>query len=276
MRKNRVISVTNQKGGVGKTSSALNLGAALSISGKKVLIIDNDPQGNLTAALGYTPAEQSRTLSNLLLAAIDYPEDLELHLDRTVIHTDSGVDLIPSNRRLADAAARLQVMQLSQYNAVGDVDRACEKVMASLLEPLRPKYDYIIIDCGLKHELLTVNALAASDYCIIPVQAHFLASEGIPDVLELVKSVRMKFNPDLKIAGILLTMYQSRPQLCQSVKSSVGEIYGEAFHVFQRPIEYSIKVAECPAAGQSIFEYAPKNAAAESYRSLAEEVLALG
>ena len=276
MRKNRVISVTNQKGGVGKTSSALNLGAALSISGKKVLIIDNDPQGNLTAALGYTPAEQSRTLSNLLLAAIDYPEDLELHLDRTVIHTDSGVDLIPSNRRLADAAARLQVMQLSQYNAVGDVDRACEKVMASLLEPLRPKYDYIIIDCGLKHELLTVNALAASDYCIIPVQAHFLASEGIPDVLELVKSVRMKFNPDLKIAGILLTMYQSRPQLCQSVKSSVGEIYGEAFHVFQRPIEYSIKVAECPAAGQSIFEYAPKNAAAESYRSLAEEVLCLG
>lgn len=276
MRKNRVISVTNQKGGVGKTSSALNLGAALSISGKKVLIIDNDPQGNLTAALGYTPAEQSRTLSNLLLAAIDYPEDLELHLDRTVIHTDSGVDLIPSNRRLADAAARLQVMQLSQYNAVGDVDRACEKVMASLLEPLRPKYDYIIIDCGLKHELLTVNALAASDYCIIPVQAHFLASEGIPDVLELVKSVRMKFNPDLKIAGILLTMYQSRPQLCQSVKTSVGEIYGEAFHVFQRPIEYSIKVAECPAAGQSIFEYAPKNAAAESYRSLAEEVLCLG
>lgn len=272
----KVFTLTNQKGGVGKTSSALNLGAALSISDKKVLIIDNDPQGNLTAALGYTPAEQSRTLSNLLLAAIDYPEDLELHLDRTVIHTDSGVDLIPANRRLADAAARLQVMQLSQYNAVGDVDRACEKVMASLLEPLRPKYDYIIIDCGLKHELLTVNALAASDYCIIPVQAHFLASEGIPDVLELVKSVRLKFNPDLKIAGILLTMYQSRPQLCQSVKASVGEIYGEAFHVFQRPIEYSIKVAECPAAGQSIFEYAPKNAAAESYRSLAEEVLCLG
>ena len=144
-----------------------------------------------------------------------------------------------------------------------------------MLEPLKPLYDYIIIDCGLKHELLTVNALAASDYCIIPVQAHFLASEGIPDVLELVKSVQAKFNPSLKIAGILLTMYQSRPQLCQSVKASVSEIYGETFHVFQRPIEYSIKVAECPAIGQSIFEYAPKNAAAESYRSLAEEVLGL-
>lgn len=179
------------------------------------------------------------------------------------------------NRRLADAAARLQVMQLSQYNAVGDTERSSEKVMADLLEHLRSGYDYIIIDCGLKHELLTVNALAASDYCIIPVQAHFLASEGIPEVLELVKSVREIFNPKLQIAGILLTMYQSRPQLCRSVRENVGEIYGEAFHVFERPIEYSIKVAECPAAGQSIFDYAPKNAAAESYRSLAEEVLRL-
>lgn len=272
----KIFSLSNQKGGVGKTSTTLNLGAALNAAGKKVVLLDNDAQGNLTAALGYTPAEQSRTLANLLLSAIDYPEDLDLHLQRTVIHTDSGLDLIPANRRLADAAARLQVMQLSQYNAVGDVDRACEQVMAALLEPLKPLYDYIIIDCGLKHELLTVNALTASDYCIIPVQAHFLASEGIPDVLELVKSVQAKFNPSLKIAGILLTMYQSRPQLCQSVKASVSEIYGEAFHVFQRPIEYSIKVAECPAAGQSIFEYAPKNAAAESYRSLAEEVLGLG
>ncbi len=148
--------------------------------------------------------------------------------------------------------------------------------MADLLQHLRANYDYIIIDCGLKHELLTVNALVASDYCIIPVQAHFLASEGIPEVLELVKSVQEKFNSRLQIAGILLTMYQSRPQLCRSVRESVGEIYGENFHVFERPIEYSIKVAECPAAGQSIFVYAPKNAAADSYRSLAEEVLRLG
>ena len=271
----KIYSVSNFKGGCGKTSTALNLGAALVAAGKSVALIDSDAQGNLTAALGYTPAEQNRTLANLLLAAIDYPEDINAHLQKTVIHTDSGVDLIAANRRLADAAARLQVMQLSQYNAVGDAERASEKVMAELLEHLRTQYDYIIIDCGLKHELLTVNALVASDYCIIPVQAHFLASEGIPDVLELVKSVREKFNPRLQIAGILLTMYQSRPQLCRSVRESVGEIYGETFHVFERPIEYSIKVAECPAAGQSIFDYAPKNAAAESYRSLAEEVLRL-
>lgn len=267
----KIISVSIQKGGCGKTTSALNLGTALGIVGKKVLLIDNDVQGNLTAGLGYTPAEQSRTLANLLLAAIDYPEDLDFHLQKSILHTDTGIDLIPANRRLADAAARLQVMQLSQYNAVGDAERISEKVMADLLEYLRPTYDYIIIDCGLKHELLTV----ASDYCIVPVQSHFLASEGIPEILELVRSVRERFNPKLQIAGILLTMYQSRPQLCRSVRESVGEIYGEAFHVFERPIEYSIKVAECPAAGQSIFDYAPKNAAAESYRSLAEEVLRL-
>lgn len=271
-----IIAVTNQKGGVGKTTTALNLGAALAASDKKVLLVDNDPQGNLTAALGFTQAEQKYTLANLLLTAIDYPEDLELHLKRTVLHTETGPDLIPANRRLADAAARLQVMQLSQYNALGDAERSCEKIMDSLLAPLKTGYDYIIIDCGLKHELLTVNALAASDYCIIPVQAHFLASEGIPEVLELVRSVQVKFNPTLKIAGILLTMYQSRPQLCRSVRESVGEVYSSAVHVFEQPIEYSIKVAECPAAGQSIFDYEPKNAAALSYRSLAEEVLRLG
>ena len=271
-----VLSCCNFKGGVGKTTTIQNLDAALCAAGKRVALIDNDPQGNLTAALGYTPAEQKHTLANLLLSAIDYPEDIDIHMARTIIHTESELDLIPANRRLADAAARLQVMQLSQYNAVGNVDRACEMVMSSLLVNLKTGYDFVLIDCGLKHELLTVNALAASDYAIIPVQAHFLASEGIPDVLDMVRSVKTRFNPKLQIAGILLTMYQSRPQLCQSVRESVGEIYGENFRVFDRPIEYSIKVAECPAVGKSIFEHAPRNAAAESYRSLAEEVLRLG
>lgn len=270
-----VISITNSKGGVGKTTTALNLGAALAAAKKRVLLIDNDPQGNLTAALGYTPGEQKNTLAKLVLVQIDSPEDLDLHLPRTVIHTEIGIDLIPANKRLADAAARLQVMQLSQYNAAGFPDTLCEKIMDKLLDSLREQYDYIIIDCGLKHELLTVNALTAADYCIIPVQAHFLASEGIPDVLELVKNVQSRFNPDLKIAGILLTMYQSRPQLCQSVLASVAEIYGSSIRVFERPIEQTIKVAECPAVGMSILDYAPKNPAAESYRSLAQEVLRL-
>ena len=187
-----VIAVTNQKGGVGKTTTTVNLGAALAAAGKKVLVIDYDPQGSLTASFGYTPAEQKRTVNNLMLAAIDYPEDLEIHIERTIIKTESGIDLIPCNKRVADAAARLQVMQMSQYNAMGAEDRACEKVLAVITDILRSHYDYIIVDCGLKYELLTVNALSAADYCIIPVQAHFLASEGIPEVLELVRSVQAK------------------------------------------------------------------------------------
>lgn len=275
MSQSKIIAITNSKGGVGKTTSALNLGAALIAQEKKVLLIDNDIQGNLTAALGFTPAEQKHTLANLMLAAIDYPEDVEFHLQRTIIHTESGLDLIPSNKRLSDAAIRLQVMQISQYNVTGDPLRFCERIMDSILGFLRSQYDYIIIDCGLKHELLTVNALVGADYCIVPVQSQYLASEGIPDVLELIYSVQRKFNQNLKIAGILLTMYQSQPRLCRGIKDTVNEVYGQSIRIFSRPIEYSIRVAECPAAGMSILEYEPKNPASESYRNLAWEVLQL-
>lgn len=276
MRDCKIISITNSKGGVGKTTTALNLGAALHDKGKRVLLIDSDPQGNLTAAMGYTPAELKYTLTNLYLAAVDYPEDLEIHIGRAVVQTSAGPDLIPANRRLSDASARLQVLQAAQYHTLDGDESVCKKMMERVISTLRGGYDHIIIDCGLKHGILTFNALAASDYCIIPVQSHFLASEGIPDVMDMVRHTKAKYNHRLQVAGILLTMYQSRPQLCRNVRTSVEEIYGDDIHVFERPIEYSIKVAECPAAGQSILTYEPKNPAAISYRSLAEEVLRLG
>ena len=165
----KMISVTNQKGGVGKTTTSLNLGAALSAAGKRVLLIDADPQGNLTAALGYAPASLSNTLAKLILSAIDAPEDLETHLSRSTLRTESGAELIASNKRLSDAAARLQVMRMSQYSSANDAERPCEKVLNGVIEPLKDRYDYVVIDCGLKDELLTINALSASDYCIRPV-----------------------------------------------------------------------------------------------------------
>ena len=248
---------------MGKTTTALNLASALEAEHKRVLLIDNDPQGNLTASMGFTPAEQKYTLANLLLSAIDYPEDLELHLPRCILHTDGKPDLIPANRRLTDAAARLQVMQLSQYSAANDSGRCAEQMLAQVLAPLREDYDYIIIDCGLKQELLTVNALSASDSCIIQVQSHFPRVRGHPG-----RSGYGAFGAEAlqsraeNCRGSFLPCIRSRPQLCKSVQQSVREVYGDDLHVFDRPIEYTIRIAECPMAGMSILDYEPGNPAA--------------
>ncbi len=185
-------------------------------------------------------------MNHLLLAAVDYRKIWKCRLtERSSKQTPAWI-LSPCNKRVADAAARLQVMQLSQYNAVGESDRSCEKVMAIITNLLRPRYDYIIIDCGLKFELLTVNALAAADYCIIRCR-HFLASEGIPEVLELVRSVQAKFNPTLKNRWYSHNHVSVKPQLCESIRESVVDVYGAKINVFPHPIEYSIKLAEAPS-----------------------------
>ena len=271
MKNSTIIAITNSKGGVGKTTTALNLGAALTAEGQKVLLIDNDPQGNLTAALGYTAGEMKHTLASLLLAAIDYPEDIAQHLQKAILHSDTGMDIIPANRRLADAAARLQIMQLSQYQPYGDSGRSCEAMLKHIADALRDTYRYIIIDCGLKHELLTVNALTAADSVIIPVQAEYFALEGISKLLNTIKIIKSKLNPALEIEGFLLTMYDSRLRQANQIYDEVKRHFQEL--VFNTVIQRNVKLSEAPSYGLPTILYDADSTGAKNHMALAKELI---
>lgn len=263
-----VYAVANAKGGVGKTTTAINLGAALAAAGKHVLLIDNDPQkANLTLALDMAH-DLRHTLSNLIFAALDCPEDLPDYIDRAILHVN-GLDLIPANKRLSGVATRLAI----EENVISTDGGSPEQVLRRITDTLNPRYDFIIIDCGPKLDTLMTATLTAADRVIIPVQAHYLAEEGISDILETVRYVQRRFNPSLKVAGILLTMYQSQTNLCRSVQELVKEQYGESCHIFKQPIALSVKVAEHPAYGDSLVHLNPKHPAALAYTAMAAEVL---
>ena len=269
----QVFAVCNAKGGVGKTTTSFNLGAALSRRGHRVLLVDNDPQkANLTLALGHNAQGLRCTLSNLYCSVLDNPEELPDYIGRAVIH-GAEADLIPANKRLAGIATRLSIEQSSLVDG-GDV--RSELVLRTITGQLRALYDEIIIDCGPKLDMLMTNALAAADRVIIPVQAHYLSEEGISDIFETVRFVREHHNPGLSVAGILLTMYQSQTKLCRGVQAQVRESYGAECHIFSQPVSWSIKVAEHPVYGESMFCLDAKHPAALAYAALAEEVLARG
>ena len=244
----------------------------MSAEGKRVLLVDNDPQGDLTRVMLSEPKALKYTLSNLMNAALD-DMDLEDYAEKVVL-VGQSVRYIPANSKLAGISNRLTALQMSSRYRGGDAGgTAAELVLARALEPFQDVYDYILIDCGHSMDLLTINALAAADQAIIPVQAHYLALEDMADTLEVIKTIQQGINPRLQVGGILLTMYQGRTNLCRSIQKELQEGYGGNFVVFSAPIDYTIRVAEHPIAAASIFDFEPDNPAARAYSAVAQEVL---
>lgn len=254
-----VISVVNQKGGTGKTVTAENLGIGLAREGKKVLLIDADPQGSLTISLGYPrPDDLDNTLSDLLTATIN---EEALHLQASILHQPEGVDLIPSNISLAG----LEVALVNTMNR--------ERILKQFLEPIRRNYDYILLDCMPSLGMLTVNALAASDSALIPVQANYLSAKGLEQLLQTISKVKRQINPKLRIEGILLTMVDNRTNYAKEISSLIRDTYGGRIKVFQSEIPRSTRAAEISAEGKSIFAYDPRGKVADAYQTMTKEVL---
>ena len=250
----RTIAVANQKGGVGKTTTAVNLGAALAERSQRVLLLDLDPQGHLTINMGVkVPDELDKTIYDLLV-------DPGVTVNDVVgDNQPMGVHYIPANIELAGAESQLM-------NEIGR-----EGVLKEKLETVRRRYDYIVIDCPPSLNLLTINAFVASDEVIIPLQCEYFGMKGMQQLLNTVDRVKAKLNPKLRVAGILPTIYKARTLHSQEVLQAVKDHFGTV--VFDFAVKDSIRFAESPLAGASILQYAGASDGARSYRALAEAVM---
>ena len=258
-KKGTVTAVVNQKGGTGKTTTCENLGIGLAMEGKKVLLVDTDPQASLTISLGYpVPDRISPTLSDLMKKIVS---DQPIESGEGILHHPEGVDLVPANIELAG-------MEISLVNVMSR-----ESVLKQYLDSVKKEYDFILLDCMPSLGMLTINALAAADNVIIPVQAQYLPAKGLEQLLQTINKVKRQINPKLRIEGILLTMVDGRTNYAKDISALIRENYGGKLKVYQTDIPRSVRAEEISAEGKSIFRHDPKGKVAEAYRVLTKEVL---
>lgn len=259
MSKSQVIALVNQKGGTGKTQSTENLGVGLASEGKKVLLVDMDPQGSLTISLGHPKADELPVTVADIMAKVLREEPIAP--GEGIIHHPEGVDLMPANISLSG-------MEVSLVNVMSR-----EQVLKEYIDSVKGNYDYVLIDCMPSLGMLTVNALAAADRLVIPVQAQYLSAKGLEQLLQTVNKVRRQINPKLKIDGILLTMVDGRTNYAKDISNLIRDTYGSKLKVYKTEIPHSVRAAEISAEGKSIFAHDPKGKVAEAYKNLTKEVL---
>ena len=254
-----VIAVVNQKGGTAKTTTCENLGVGLAMEGKKVLCIDMDPQASLTIALGWQRPDDLNTTVATIMSKI--MNDQELQPREGILHHQEGVDLLPSSIELSG-------LEVSLVNAMSR-----ESILKQYVDTVKKDYDFILLDCAPSLGMLTVNALAAAEQTLIPVQANYLSAKGLEQLLNTINKVKRQINPKLKIEGILLTMVDARTNYAKEISNLIREAYGGKIKVYKTDIPRSIRAAEISAEGKSIFEHDPKGKVADAYKVLTKEVL---
>ena len=258
----KVIAVTNQKGGVGKTTTTANLGIGLARQNKRMLLIDAGAQGSLTLSLGYPkPDELPVTLADIMQNVID---DTPIPDGCGILHHGEGVDLLPSNIELSGLEVRL-------INAISR-----ESVLKTCVNEVKKNYDYCLIDCMPSLGMLTINALAAADSVVIPTQPHYLSAKGLELLLRSVSMVKRQINPKLRIDGILMTMVMPRTNISKEITATVKSAYGQKIKVFDTQIPHSIRAVEATAEGKSIFAYDKGGKVAAAYEQFGKEVAELG